>query len=366
MDELIKLTQHPVIMHKVAEMGKKVTERLTALNLENQLATEDTIKTLKALRAELNKESAAFEEQKKALKDAILSPFNDFESLYKVEINEKYKVADETLKSKINAFELAVKGEKRRKLLTYFEELSESTKINFIPFDKVIPEVNLSTPEKKYQAQIDEYFARTETDIRLIRTEEFADEIMVEYKKTLNQPQATLSVRERKEQQRIEEENRINMRSTERISQLIERDFVFNQFSDTYNFRCDENILIRTEDIKSINDREWAARLRNIDAVINDILRTETDKPEILQAPLIIANPNIPTLKQEDAPTSTTETTLDLFDNPLWPDQPEQTNQPDQPEDEICQSRFVVTDTFARLKQLKAFLIDNNYNYQNI
>ena len=56
----IQLVQVPKIVHRLQEAGARVTERLKELGVESLVATEDTVKVLKELRAELNKELADF------------------------------------------------------------------------------------------------------------------------------------------------------------------------------------------------------------------------------------------------------------------------------------------------------------------
>jgi hypothetical protein len=61
-------------------IGKEVSARIETLNIENQLATSDTVKALKEMRAQLNKEAIEFETQRKAVKSGIMQPYNDFEA----------------------------------------------------------------------------------------------------------------------------------------------------------------------------------------------------------------------------------------------------------------------------------------------
>ena len=64
-NNLITLQQEPVIIYeKIKSVGEEVQKRISELNLENQLVTEDTIKAVKGIRADLNKEFAAFEEKR--------------------------------------------------------------------------------------------------------------------------------------------------------------------------------------------------------------------------------------------------------------------------------------------------------------
>ena len=122
MNTSIELVQNPVIKQNLKEVGKSVTERLEKLNINGQVATVDTIKVLKDLRAQLNKELAEFENQRKFVKEGVMSPYNEFEDLYKTEISEKYKDAVNALKYKIAFVEDKIKAEKRDNVKEYFNE----------------------------------------------------------------------------------------------------------------------------------------------------------------------------------------------------------------------------------------------------
>src|SRR5690606_32514635 len=141
----------PVIQHKLVEVGANVTKRIEELNLSNLIATDETIKSLKDLRAELNKEFTDFEGQRKALKQAVADPYVEFESVYNVEISAKYKQAVELLKDKISVFENNVKAEKKASIELYFKELCDASKIDFLKFSDTGLEINLSTSEKQYK-----------------------------------------------------------------------------------------------------------------------------------------------------------------------------------------------------------------------
>ena len=133
----IKLIQKPIIQHALAEVGMSVTSRLAALNIENLVATDETIKSLKELRADLNKELSEYEGQRKQIKEAVSGPYVEFESVYKTEVSEKFKTAIEVLKDKIGVFENRVKAEKKANVSRYFYELCQSEEIDFLKFDQV-------------------------------------------------------------------------------------------------------------------------------------------------------------------------------------------------------------------------------------
>ena len=60
MKNQITLTQSPIIKHDLLSIGANVTKRIDELNVENLVVTVDTIKSMKSLRAELNKEAKEF------------------------------------------------------------------------------------------------------------------------------------------------------------------------------------------------------------------------------------------------------------------------------------------------------------------
>ena len=194
----IELVQFPVIKQNLTETGKNVTERIKALDIEGQVPTLDTVKSLKDLRAQLNKELADFENQRKFVKEAVLTPYNEFESLYKDEISTKYKNAIDTLKDKIAIVEDRIRDEKKAAITSYFYELCRSENIDFLKFENVGLEINLSTTEKKYREQCDEYVQRVVDDLALIETQECKAEIIVEYRTTLNASRAIKTVQDRK------------------------------------------------------------------------------------------------------------------------------------------------------------------------
>lgn len=325
METSITLVQNPIIKHNLEIIGKSITKKISELNLKNQVATEDTVKTLKEIRAELNKELKEYELQRKAIKDAVMNPYLEFEKVFKEQITDKFKDADDTLKNSINSFELSVKTEKRNSLKTYFEEICKVEKIDWLSFDSLNLDINLSTTEKKYKEQILEKVNSVIDDLKLINTEEYAVEILVEYKKTLKASQAIQEVRKRKEAEKIEEEQ-IKIRvSQQRQSQLISIGFNFDDITQT--FRLNDSV-ISVKEIETLSNEEWVKTY----ALFKNLI-------EIPDEPL-------------EAPVAETKETV-------------KTTEPAKQET-IYTAKFIVKATYDELKKLGDFLKSNNYNYKNI
>ena len=342
MNAEIKLIQSPVIQHQIEEAGREVTERIAALNINNQVATSETIQALKSMRADLNREAKEFEEQRKLIKDAVMNPYSEFEAIYKANIIEKYKEADTLLKDKINAFEMTLKAQKRNNLVAYFNELCEMHKIDFVKFDGIVSDVNLTTTEKKYREQIFQSFEKILDDLMLINDDPNAAEILVEYKVSLNATQAIRNVRQRKESERLEKE-RILFARTESRKRQLGHIFIYHDLTRTYNWIHDESVMVSLSDIENFPAEEWSRKVIEIEARTAAKKKEETKQPaaEILQAPVAVEVP------KAEPPTKT-----DNAEEPA--------------NIEIFTARFSITDTYERIMQLSEFLKSNNYNYQNI
>ncbi|MDO4726285.1 MAG: DUF1351 domain-containing protein [Porphyromonadaceae bacterium] len=147
--KIMVLESAPVINYKgVQAIGELVDRRLAELNFEGQVVTEDTVKSVKAMRASLNKEKTEYEERRKFIKQHVLAPYNEFEAQYKLHIADKYEKADNTLKLKIGTFETKIKDEKASKVRAYFNEYAQSKRIDFLKFEQANISVGLSNSEK--------------------------------------------------------------------------------------------------------------------------------------------------------------------------------------------------------------------------
>lgn len=338
----IELVQAPVIKHKLQEIGEKVTKRLNELQLETLVATEGTVKGLKNLRADLNKELSDFEAQRKAIKEAIANPYSEFEAVYKSEIAEKYKAGIDLLKDKIDTVETKIKDEKKANLITYFNELVASEKIDFLMFEQLGLEINLSTTEKKYKEQINSIVSKISEDLELIKTQEFQAEILVDYKLSLNVSLSINGVVERKKKE-AEEAERLRIREKNRRIDLIRAlGLVFLDITNAYEFNAD--IYITVADIEALSKSDFQTRLLEIEANIKEVERLK-----------ILAKKETEQLEQQ-------------IETPV--EQPEQTQPLSAPveevKEELVKARFEVTGTMSQLRNLGAYMKANGIIYTNI
>lgn len=193
--ELIRVVQLPEIEEHLQSIKVAVTQKVNdALSL---ICTEDTVKSVKVVRADLNKDLKDFEERRKAVKKAIMSPYEQFEAVYKECISDTYKKADAELKAKIDSVENELKEAKRAEVEAYFEECSKSVGVDFVKLSDLNLNITLSASVKSLKRQVKEYFDKVIQDLALIATLEHTTEILVEYRKTLDVSDAVLTVQER-------------------------------------------------------------------------------------------------------------------------------------------------------------------------
>ena len=195
-NEIIVVKQLPVIEQQLAQIKEQVAERVSAAM--QLVCTEDTVKAVKKARTELNAEFKAWEDKRKEVKTAVMTPYEQFEAVYKDCISDSYKAADKDLKQKIDEVEQELKSKKAAEVKSYFEEYLASKDIDFISYEQAGINVTLSASLKSLKEQAKTFIDRIESDMKLIDT--FTDlkaEILVEYKKSLNVSDAITGVKAR-------------------------------------------------------------------------------------------------------------------------------------------------------------------------
>lgn len=194
-NEIIVVKQLPEIEEHLQAIKEEVNAKVkTALSL---VCTEDTVKAVKKVRTSLNKDLKDFEERRKAVKKAIMTPYEAFETVYKDCVSDTYKKADVELKKKIDGVENELKERKRTEVKEYFDEYLTATGIDFVTFDNAHINVTLSASMKSLKEQAKTFIDRICDDLSLINTQEHKDEILYEYKQSLNVSGAITAVTNR-------------------------------------------------------------------------------------------------------------------------------------------------------------------------
>ena len=195
-NSLIVVEQLPIITEHLNSVKTQIEKRVnTALSL---VCANDTAKEIKNIRAELNKEFKEFETKRKEVKNSILTPYTEFEKVYKDCVSSVYTNADNTLKSRIEEIEVKLKQEKEDELKDFFAEYSLSKNIDFIIFENIGLNITLSASLKSLKTKVREYIDNIADDMKTISTMSESEVILAEYKYNgYNLAQAIALVNER-------------------------------------------------------------------------------------------------------------------------------------------------------------------------
>lgn len=201
--ELMVVKQLPIIEERFKQLSEKVDEKVK--NAEALVCTEENVKVVKQVRADLNKEYRDVETQRKKIKEQVLAPYMQFEEVYKQYIADKYKNADLILGGKVKVIEDDLKAKKEQEIKDYFEELKTANNIDFVTYEQAKINVTLTASKKSLKEQVENFINKISDDLKLIETQEHKAEILVEYKQSLNVSNAITTVMNRVEAIKNEE-----------------------------------------------------------------------------------------------------------------------------------------------------------------
>ena len=183
-ENLIVIKQLPQIEEHLKDLSTEIDVKVN--NAKKLVCTEETVKTVKQVRADLTKDFKNLEEQRKTVKEQILAPYMQFEEVYKTYVSNKYKEADIDLKQKIDSTENELKKQKEQEIKKYFEEYKTANNIDFINYEQANINVTLTASKKSLKEQAKKFIDEIVDDSKLIETQECKEEILVEYKQNLN------------------------------------------------------------------------------------------------------------------------------------------------------------------------------------
>lgn len=225
MNELIHIVQLPVIEERLRSMKDAVDKQASdALAL---VCTEDTVLTVKGVRSALNKQFQELEEQRKAVKKAVLGPYEQFEAVYKECVSDCFKSADVQLKKKIDDVEIEIKQRCEDGLRKYFDELCVAEHVEWLTYDRAGIVVDMASAKaktpKNLRDRLVNFVSEVSRGVNLISGMDDAEEIMVEFKRTLDAAQAISTVQERHRRIEAEKEARASREAIQAREQAAAR-----------------------------------------------------------------------------------------------------------------------------------------------
>ena len=251
MKDLIIIKQLPQIEEHLKELSTEIDKKVK--NAKSLICTEESVKTIKQVRADLNKEFKELETQRKNVKEQILAPYMQFEEVYKTYISEKYKSADIDLKQKIESTENELKRQKEQEIKDYFEEYKTANEIDFVNYEQAKINVTLTASKKSLKEQVKIFIDKIRDDLQLIETQECKEEILIEYKQNLNVSKSIQDVANRhkliEEEKKKQEEHKITIVSNQN-HEITQKSY--EQLESVFNKPLEQPKKEKTEEILTL------------------------------------------------------------------------------------------------------------------
>lgn len=193
---LIQVKQLPIIEGQLHRL--KVRWEQKAADAEAMVCTDDSIQAVKSFRAEIRKEFDEIEALRKQVKKSVLEPYEAFEAVYKDCVTSAFRRADDACAFKISETEGSLKQRCADGLREYFDELCAAHGIDWLKYEDAGIKVDMASAKqktpKKLREQLEEFVERVSRDAWTISGMQGGDEVMAEYKLSLDFPGAIEAV----------------------------------------------------------------------------------------------------------------------------------------------------------------------------
>lgn len=209
---LIVVSQLPQIQENLRQLRDEWEQK--AADAATMVCTEETVQSLKDMRAEMRKEFQLADSQRKAAKEKYIAPWNAVEATFKECVKDAFTRADNSLRDTITGFENELKQKCYDDLKVWYDELIQSERIDFLPMDRAMALGNIkisledakrNTP-RKLQDALAAVVAKVAISLEDISKMDDAPEVMAEYKICLDLGRAVANVQGRKRLVQAEKE----------------------------------------------------------------------------------------------------------------------------------------------------------------
>ena len=248
MIDIISITELSTTEQSLQRIASQIEGRLSAAL--QMTCTEETKAAVKKYRAELSKQFAEFEAERKEKTAEYEKPLKQFKELYDRYITKPFKNADTALKIKISEVENVQRAEKTAAVEDYALELITAYSLSWLDVSRIMPNITLSASEKSLKKAVKDIADKIKSEVDCINAMSDNSELMAEYMKCLNLAQAKMTVIER--QHAIEaaekatsvytQQEQINQEVVERIEQLAPPTVVQEEKTYTMTFTVNGTI----------------------------------------------------------------------------------------------------------------------------
>ena len=219
MESLIGVKRLPVSQHQLQAIQARGDQRLK--DAKSLVCTQESLMSVKTERAEVKKEYDALEEWRKAIKRWEMKDYERFEDDYKA-ASKGYVYALALYSEEIQETEAAIKQPCEDGLRTYFDELCAVHHLDWLTYERAgikvdMASANAKTP-KRLREQLTAFVVGVSDSVDHIYLLDDAEEILVEFQRSLDAADAICTVQERHrliEEQKKELETRKAVREQE-------------------------------------------------------------------------------------------------------------------------------------------------------
>lgn len=195
---------------------------LLAQQIENIEVTEENVKQSKKLLAAVNKEVKNLESERISIKKEMLEPYNEFEKQVK-EIVSIVKTADEMVRQQVTQIEEEEREDKKLVLKRMFEKRIRMYDFKtYFTFDDFLENrhLNKSLSINKIESEMVKWLTKIETELKVIETMPYADEIIAEYKETKDLAVSAQIVSDRHKAQEVIKEAKNDIKDDQLYSKI--------------------------------------------------------------------------------------------------------------------------------------------------
>lgn len=229
--EYIRVESLPKIFYQLEEIGKVVDNAL--VGIEDMVCDEDNKKEVKKRKQEITAFKNLMETKRKEIKNQVMAKYNEFNDKYEEEVKSKLVNAENILTEKYTAIEEQQKFEKKMELVEFAQSHFKYHKIeNIVNFNDIGLNITLSASIKSLKEQILEFCKKVAEDLELINLEEFKEEILIEYKQSLNFANAKIIVSNRhkqleeikQRQEELQKKKEEEQKIIEQVEEVVEQE----------------------------------------------------------------------------------------------------------------------------------------------
>lgn len=234
-NEIVEIKQLPEIYQQldkvnqiVVDKTKDIDEILNEISKLSDDEQENKKQEIKKYKTYLSSMKNDLETKRKEVKKAIQKPYEEFENIYK---DKTLKVLDDgitKLTNTINIIETKQIQNKVDELVAFFNEYALYYHVeNILTFDSIPIKINLSTSLNSLKKQIVEYCEKVSNDMVAISSEEFRDEILLEYQNNgYDYTKAKINITDRhkklEEMQKQQEKVELEVSEEEKVIQNVQ------------------------------------------------------------------------------------------------------------------------------------------------